>query len=83
MSANWQYRQYLTKNADSIIKYNQTSQCIEQPTYPKTTHSTDGPYLYTSCVDRAQPTGYQNSNMKQNYLDKQKIKCTMISPEFK
>ena len=83
MSANWKYRQALINNADTIIKYNQSSQCEEQPHYPKTTHSTNTPYLYTSCVDRAEPVGYENSNMKKQYLEKQKIECTLIAPEFK
>lgn len=83
MSANWKYRQSLINNADKIIRLNQTSKCDEQPSYPKTTHSTNTPYLYTSCVDRAEPPGYQTSNMKEQYLEKEMVKCTMISPEFK
>ncbi len=82
MSATWKYRQDLIKNADEIIKLNQTFRCTEQPSYPKTTHSTNTPYLYTSCVDRAMPPGYENSNMKEHYLAQQKLKCTMIAPEF-
>jgi len=83
MSANWKYRQSLIKNADKIIQLNQTVRCSETPTFPQTTHSTNTPYLYTSCVDRAQPPGYENSNLKEAYLKEQKIQCTMIAPEFK
>jgi hypothetical protein len=83
MSANWKYRQSLIKNADEIIKLNQSVGCIEQPTFSKTTHSTNTPYLYTSCVDRAEPPGYETSNLKKIYLDKQIVQCTMIAPEFK
>ena len=82
MSANWKYRQYLIKNADSIIKNDQVSQCSDVPSFPKTTHSTNTPYLYTSCVDRAKPPGYENSNLKSVYLEKQRLKCTMIAPEL-
>lgn len=81
MSANWKYRQHLIENADTIISENQTFRCAEQPIYPKTTHSTNSPFLYTSCVDNAQPTGYENSNLKEMYLDKRRIKCTMVAPE--
>ena len=66
-----------------IIKLNQSVGCIEQPTFSKTTHSTNTPYLYTSCVDRAEPPGYETSNLKKIYLDKQIVQCTMIAPEFK
>jgi hypothetical protein len=82
MSANWKYRQSLIKNADCIIKHDQVSQCSEVPTFPKTTHSTNTPYLYTSCVDRAEPPGYENSNLKCVYLAQQRLKCTMIAPEL-
>lgn len=82
MSANWKYRQQLIKNADRIISENQDFTCTEQPTYPKTTHSTNTPFLYTSCIDTAQPPGYENSNMKEQYLAKQRTKCTMVAPEI-
>lgn len=82
MSANWKYRQSIIKNADCIIKHDQVSQCSEVPTFPKTTHSTNTPYLYTSCVDRAEPPGYENSNLKSVYLAQQRLKCTMIAPEL-
>ena len=82
MSANWNYRQWLIKNADVIIKHNQSELCIEQSTFPKTTHSTNTPFLYKSCVDTAQPLGYVNSNMKEIYLTKKQVMCTMIAPEI-
>ena len=82
MSANWKYIQSLIKNADSIIKQDQVSQCSEVPVFLKTTHSTNTPYLYTSCVDRAEPPGYENSNLKSIYLAQQRLKCTMIAPEL-
>ncbi len=83
MSANWKYRQSLIKNADKIIQLNQSIECNQQPLFEKTTHSTNTPYLYTSCVDRAQPQGYETSNMKKVFLEKQMVKCTMIAPELK
>lgn len=82
MSANWKYRQYLIKNADAIINENQTFKCIEQPIYQKTTHSTNTPFLYSSCVDTAQPNGYENTNLKEMYLKKKQTMCTMVSPEI-
>jgi hypothetical protein len=82
MSANWKYRQYLTKNADAIITENQTFKCTEEPRYPKTTHTTNTPFLYSSCVDTAQPVGYENSNLKQMFLEKRQMMCTMVAPEI-
>ena len=82
MSANWKYRQSLIKNADSIIKNDQVSQCSDVPLFPKTTNSTNTPYLYTSCVDQAKPIGYESSDLKNIYLERQRLKCTMIAPEL-
>ena len=82
MSANWKYRQSLIKNADCIIKHDQVSQCSEVPTFPKTTHSTNTPYLYTSCVDRAEPLVVENGIAKKLLLAQLKMKCLMIAPEL-
>ena len=48
----------------------------------KTTHSTNTPFLYSSCVDTAQPNGYENTNLKEMYLKKKQTMCTMVSPEI-
>lgn len=82
MSANWKYRQQLIKNADEIIKLNQTFKCSEQPTFSKTTDSTTTPFLYTSCVDNTKPIGYQTSNMKEQFLQRREKQCTMMAPEI-
>jgi hypothetical protein len=82
MSKNWNYRQELIKNADNIIHLNQSALCEEQPTFKKETSSSNTPFLYTSCTDKAMPVGYENSDMKQSFLMKQQKKCTMISPEI-
>ena len=70
MSANWKYRQGIIKNADEIIKLKQSVQCVDQPVYPKTTLSSNVPYLYSSCSDQNKPVGYETSNMKEELLKK-------------
>lgn len=70
MSANWNYRQQLIKNADEIIKLNQSVKCIEQPAFTKTTDSTTNPFLYSSCVDNTKPIGYQTSDIKEQFLQR-------------
>ena len=83
MSLNWKYRQNLIKNADKIITLNQTFKCIEQPVFQQPYQITNTTYLYTSCVDRAEPAGYETSNLKKVFLEKQLQRCTLIAPEFK
>ena len=82
MSANWKYRQGIIKNADEIIKLKQSLQCVEQPIYTNTTLSSTVPYLYNSCIDKDKPVGYESSNMKEQFLMKNEIKCSLIAPEI-
>lgn len=85
MSANWNYRQHLIKNADTIIKTNQTKECLEHPVFmdAKSKHSSSNtPFLYTSCTNNSKPFGYENSNMKELFLEKREYKCKLIAPEI-
>ena len=82
MSATWKYRQELTKNADSIIKFNQSSLCIEHPTFTKVNNKYHGPYKYSCCDDDSRPIGYKESDLKNAYVNRQKIICKTITPEF-
>jgi hypothetical protein len=82
MSANWSYRQNLIKNADKIIKLNQSCACTEVPVFPQNTKSSDTPFLYTSCTQTVKPIGYENSDLKEMFLSKQQFQCNMIAPEI-
>jgi hypothetical protein len=85
MSANWNYRQQLIKNADTIIATQQTKECLEHPMFfnkESKQHSSNTPFLYTSCIDNTHPFGYQNSDMKELFLEKTQLKCKMIAPEI-
>ena len=84
IKSNWQYRKYLTENADSIIKYNQLEacgQCCSCPAkYGNEQQMSNTPYLYKSCTDNAQPFGYENSNLKNLYLSEYQLQCRMVTP---
>ena len=84
IKSNYQYRQYLIKNADTIIQKNQTSACDQccacweqfKP-IPRTDRSA---YLYHSCTDKKQPYGYENSDLKNLYLSSFALESRMIAP---
>lgn len=86
VETNWQYRQYLTKNAKEIMKYN----CIQTSTdagYLKryadlggSSHST--PYVFPSAENSQRPAGYQASDLKDIYLSRQQLESRMIAPEI-
>ena len=88
IQSNWQYRQYLSNNADTIIKFNQMSACdsccANMAQYgsgplPLTTNS---PYLYKSCLDKTAKYGYENSDLKNLYLEDYSLQARMVTPVF-
>jgi hypothetical protein len=87
VESNWQYRQYLIKNAKEVMKYN----CIQTSTdagYIKrytdlsapSTHST--PYRYPSLENRNKPTGYSGGDLKELYLSREQLQSRMVAPEI-
>jgi len=89
--SNWDYRNYLMKNADNIIRLNQLESCNNCGCCPPANQSdksspaigpqqTSVPYLYTSCSSRDQPFGYENSDLKQLYLSREQLKVLKADP---
>lgn len=87
IKSNWQYRKYLTENADSVIKLNQVEACNQCCTCPAVYGNhrqiPNTPFLYKSCNDSTQPYGYENSNLKNLYLTKQQLNCRKMAPQLK
>ena len=84
IKTNWQFRKYLTENADEIIKYNQLEacdQCCSCPArYGNQKPISNSPYLYHSCTENTQPYGYENSDLKNLYLDEYQLQCRLETP---
>ena len=83
IKSNWQYRQYLTKNADSVIKANQLEACDDCCYCPalKTGEPVPNtPFLYKSCMEKSQPYGYENSDLKNIYLSSHQLQARMVAP---
>jgi hypothetical protein len=87
VESNWQYRNYLTKNAKEIMKYN----CIQTATdsgYLKRyadlgtapTYST--PFVYPTFDNKQKPKGYQDSDLKELYLSRDQLQARMVAPEI-
>lgn len=79
---NYQYRQYLTNNANQIILQNQISACAgccgclqNFKTRPKSQK-----YLFKSCSDIKKPFGYENSDLKQLYLSRNALQSRLVAP---
>jgi hypothetical protein len=87
IKTNWEYRKYLTENADSIIKLNQVNSCNKCCNCPAVYGShksiSNSPFLYKSCTQNTQPFGYENSDLKNIYLSSQQLNCRKMSPHIK
>lgn len=87
ITTNWQYRKYLTENADSIIKYNQFSSS-EDCSGSNSIYSngeeklSNSPFVYKSALDNSRPYGYENSDLKNSYLTKFQLESRMVTPVF-
>ena len=85
ITTNWQYRNYLTQNADHIVKYNQLEACDEScATYTSTVPTGEKrvPYIYKSTSDNSQLQnfGYETSNLKNQYLSEVQLQSRMVTP---
>ena len=84
VTSNWQYRQYLTNNADGIIKQNlaetmndigyiaRYAQAPETPYRP--------PYTYNSYLDRTNVPGFEQSDLKELYFSKEELNARKVAP---
>lgn len=85
IKTNWQYRKYMTQNADAIIRHNQMAACDQCCACPARYGSTgegkaSSPFIFQSCTDKSQPFGYENSDLKSLYLSKYELQCRMYTP---
>ena len=84
IKTNYEYRQYLTANADRIIKTNQLEACDQccvcPPVYGRSQPNTSTPFLYHSCAQTSKPYGYENSDMKEAYLSSYQLECRLMAP---
>lgn len=84
ITTNWQYRKYLIDNADKIIEINQLEACDQcsscPPRYGDGVNLANTPFMYRSCSDKAQPYGYENSDLKNAYISDYQMQCRMSTP---
>ena len=74
---NYDYRQWLMKNGDTIreknfqLAKNENSKCIEAARNVKTNDK----YLFQGCADNSKPFGYESSDLKNLYLTRNQLKA--------
>jgi hypothetical protein len=92
IKSNWEYRQYLQKNAHKIIEYNFHESCNDvgyfkrpidipsiQSNLTQGIHNT--PHHYSSSLDNTKkPFGHVSSDLKDVYLSREQLESRKISP---
>jgi len=87
IKSNWQYRQYLQKNGNQIMNYNNLEACYDLGLDPHVqtgrTPSNNVPYAFKSAFDTTTPGfGYCNSDLKNPYLTREQLNSRMVSPSI-
>ena len=86
IKSNWEYRNYLINNADSIIKQNQVEacgECCSNNMFNNNNADNYTPYIYNNCSDKAKPHGYETSDLKDVYISKQELQSKYVTPIIK
>jgi hypothetical protein len=84
IQSNWQYRQFLTKNAVKIMNYDKEEACNNMglPCHIETdkTPSSNVPFRFKSIFDSNTPGfGYCNSDLKNPYLSREQLNAKLVS----
>ena len=89
IKTNSDYRSYLQKNADTIIRDNQLNACDNCGTcqyntkiQSKDIKMSNTPYIFETTLSADQPYGYESSDLKNIYLSRQQLEARMHTPRF-
>jgi hypothetical protein len=81
ITSNYTYRQYLQTNALNIMDNNTKSamSCSNKVCVNQNKGHTDK-HFFSSCSDRSQPFGYENSDLKNVYLSSRILNSNLSGP---
>jgi hypothetical protein len=88
ITSNWKYRQYMQNNAKHIMKYDSMEYVYASGNNPYTitdnfNSNSNVPYRFASLYDPNIPTvGFNDSDLKQDFLQKQQMSGRMVAPSF-
>jgi hypothetical protein len=91
--SNWEYRQYLTNNAPTIMRqnfvesandvgyYERNATDIGEPNYkPMLATSMSRPFLYSGLFEAPAHLGNENTDLKTDYLSREQLNAQQFSP---
>jgi len=84
IKSNWEYRRYLTRNSENIVKYNYTEALndvgyLKRFVEPPKPMYTGGPVWYSSYQEK--PVGPE-SDLKQLYLSREQLQAMKVVPSI-
>lgn len=84
INTNWDYRQYLIKNANSIMSHNKYNSCLNTGIHNTIDYKKqDGnPYMFSSTLDNSRPFGYQTSDLKETFIYKRHGEMLKTAPKI-
>jgi hypothetical protein len=85
IQSNWDYRRYLTVNAEKIMEINQIDavNASGHGTFEVSSQEQrNTPFMYSSVMDQREPFGYTTSDMKELYLSRSDLQARMVAPEI-
>lgn len=84
IQSNFDYRMYLTHKGDEMIKTNQTKACNQCGTCQYTSNNSfqnnTNKYLFKGITDDSFPHGYETSDLKKEYIDRQSLQSRTYTP---
>jgi hypothetical protein len=82
---NWEYRRFLTKNAVNIMEtnFNETANDTGSAIKQDEQRSSNAPFLYGSIHEKAQPTGFESSDLKEIYLSREQLYSRKCVPTIR
>lgn len=87
IKSNYDYRAYLTKHGKEIMEYNTMLACSEmsgKPYYttPSSQNTPHVPYTFNCPTDNSQPYGYENSDLKNLYVNAKELEARRVAPQL-
>lgn len=82
IKSNFEYRKYLQSNALNIMKHNQLNSCGDCGICPYNISNFDilkQPFFYSNIVSNNSPFGYENSDLKNEYLSRQMLQSRLFT----
>ena len=82
IQSNWEYRRYLTDNGYKITERNFKETCNDTGYHipPAASTSANSPHSYASVYDNTKPFGYQESDLKHQYLTREQLDSRKVAP---